>query len=303
MSITALPAPRDHTVAESSSEGAGVVSSWVDLGKAVDARDADEIAWTAAGAALDTLGTAMDPLGGLAGAGVGWLIEHVWFLHEPLDALAGDPIRIKDEAGTWEAVATRLTEIAALQVDALDGVADWEGAAAESYREATHAFAFGLDRAADLADVAASEILASGADVAIIRALIRDQIAGFVGDVVAGALAAGVTAVVTGGGSFAAFVLWTVRGAVETAAGHARAVSALLGRLDAAAARLGGTAGRFEELSRSLAGEADRLARLRPPDPTGGAELVDTVSRGAAPVVEVGKTHASGEWRPARPQA
>lgn len=36
---------------------------------------------------LDLLGVAMDPLGSLASAGVGWLIEHISFLKEGLDQL------------------------------------------------------------------------------------------------------------------------------------------------------------------------------------------------------------------------
>ena len=35
----------------------------------------------------DTIGFAIDPLGSVLTAGVGWLLEHISFLREPLDAL------------------------------------------------------------------------------------------------------------------------------------------------------------------------------------------------------------------------
>src|SRR5947209_2066731 len=54
--------------------------------------------------ALDALGMAMDPLGALAGAGIGWLIEHVSFLKKPLDWLAGDPEAVTAKAQTLQNV-------------------------------------------------------------------------------------------------------------------------------------------------------------------------------------------------------
>ncbi|MGD9527501.1 hypothetical protein [Pseudonocardia sp.] len=289
MSVTDLPTPRDHTVADSAYEGAGFVSSWYDLGEAVAGGDPGEIAWAMNGAALDSLGVAMDPLDALASAGVGWLIEHVAFLHEPLDALAGDPIRIEDEARTWTAVATRMVEVAGQHVRSLDALTGWTGAAADAYRETAGAFTFGLERGADLADVAASEVLSSGADIATVRALVRDAVAGFVADVLVAAAVAGVTAVVSGGGSVAGFVLWVVRGAVETAAGIARSVAQLLDRLGASATRLATAASRLDDIAR-------QARRFDTPE----VRALDTAVDAGAPVVEYGKNHTAPDWQPAR---
>src|SRR5207248_3021387 len=70
------------------------------------------VAMDAAGDAMDALGTAMDPLGSLAGAGIGWLIEHVGFLKKPLDLLAGDPEAVTAKAQTWTNVANTLNRTA-----------------------------------------------------------------------------------------------------------------------------------------------------------------------------------------------
>ena len=65
---------------------------------------------------------------------------------------AGDPIRIEDEARTWEAVAVRLQEVGNRHVSGLVAVHDWRGAAADAYRESAQAVAFALDRTSDRAD-------------------------------------------------------------------------------------------------------------------------------------------------------
>ncbi|MGE3286054.1 MAG: hypothetical protein AB7J32_08115, partial [Pseudonocardia sp.] len=256
-----LPVPRDHTVADKWSEGAGVVSSWHDVAEAVGDGNFGAFNWALAGATLDTIGAAMDPLGELAGAGVGWLIEHVSFLHEGLDALAGDPIRIEDEARTWEAVAARLQEVGSRHVSGLVAVADWQGAAADAYRESAYALAFALDRTAERADEAASVVLESGVTVATVRALVRDVIAGVVGDLIAAAITAGLAAVFTAGGSVAGFLAWTVAYAAKTAAAIADVIATLLKRLGGAARHLATLVGGLDDLARTLSKRTDGLAR------------------------------------------
>ena len=53
-----------------------------------------------------------DPLQGLLSAGIGWLIEHVSFLSEPLDYLAGDPDLVQEKAQTWDNIKTALEQAA-----------------------------------------------------------------------------------------------------------------------------------------------------------------------------------------------
>jgi hypothetical protein len=75
------------------SAGGGILS---DVASTItDARNGDwlNLGVDVATDALDLLGVAMDPLGSLASAGVGWLIEHISFLKEGLDKLAGSPTR------------------------------------------------------------------------------------------------------------------------------------------------------------------------------------------------------------------
>ena len=50
----------------------------------------------------------LHPFDALLQAGLGWLVEHVAFLREPLDALAGDPDAVLAQARHWDQVAGEL---------------------------------------------------------------------------------------------------------------------------------------------------------------------------------------------------
>jgi uncharacterized protein YukE len=187
----------------SSLEGGGVFSSWADLNAAVSADDVDpgQVAFTAAAAGLDTLGAIVNPLDSLLSAGVGWLIEHVWFLHEPLDALAGDPTQITAQAQTWNNVGGELAAIARDHRGAAAALSAWEGSAGDGYRGTADRFDGALEQAGRDAVQLADLILTSGAQVGTVRALIRDSIADFVTEVIKTVAFYGVASLITAGGA------------------------------------------------------------------------------------------------------
>ncbi|GAA2535208.1 WXG100 family type VII secretion target [Pseudonocardia hydrocarbonoxydans] len=217
-------------------EGAGALSSVADLNAAWTAEHPDpvQIVFTGAAAVLDGLDTVMNPLDGLATAGIGWLIEHVWWLHEPLDALAGDPTQITAQAQTWHNVATQLNAVAADYRGAVAGGApDWDGAAADAYRTAVAGYTSRLESAAGMAERLSSVILLSGAGVATVRTWIRDQIVEFVWLVVKIAVLSAAVALLTAGGSMAAGTLQVIFRAIELAHRFVREISRLLDTLAA----------------------------------------------------------------------
>ena len=218
--------------------GAGLLSSVQDLDRALVAGDAAHVAAAAQSVAVDLVGFAMDPVGELLQGVAGYLIEHLWFLREPLDALAGDPAAIKAQARTWLGAATTLSDLAAEYPRRAAAVTGWDGAAAQEYRAAVDDYAFHLDRAAGAARAASTEILESAATVGTVRALIRDLVAEFVAKAVKGAVSAMVTAVPTGGVSVATFTAVVVLEAVELARENARHVARLLDDLASSAQRL-----------------------------------------------------------------
>lgn len=241
---TAAPAlvarPADEDAAPPGWDGAGPASSWADLGRALTGGDPVEIALGAAAAGLDTLGAVLHPLDALLEAGVGWLIEHVAFLHEPLDALAGDPTQIVAQARTWQNVAAELRAAAADQRAA--AVPGWAGAAGDSYRAAAAELTATLDRVADRATALGTLVLVTGAGVGTVRTAVRDAIAEFLALVVQYVLAATALAALTAGGSVGTAVATVVVRAVEVAQDIARRAAELLDVLAAAggaAARIG----------------------------------------------------------------
>lgn len=233
-------------------EGAGIVSSYVDVGSAAAEGNWPNAAFAAGGAALDTLGFVADPIGALASAGVGWVIEHVGFLREPLDALAGDPNQIRAYAATWHNVAGELRAVAGDHRTQLPDTTTWAGAASEAYRASAQAFGARLDTAAGQADELAEVVMATGAGVGTVRALIRDWIADFVVDVVIVAGVALAAAAVTAGGSMAAAITAIVARALHLATDIASRIGLLLQELAANGTRVG----ELVEIMRSVAGQA-----------------------------------------------
>lgn len=218
-------------------DGAGVLSSVADVGTALESGDPSYLAAAVDAAAVDLLGAVMDPLGSLLEGAAGWVIEHVWFLREPLDALAGDPNQVKAQSHTWRNASRALLDVA--QRYPRDAAAvPWTGAAADEYRAAVGDYAHHLGRAAGAAHAASVEIMASAAAVGTVRAIIRDVVAEFVATAIERALFAMATAVPTSGGSLAAFATVVVLEAVDLANDNVRRITRLLADLDAAALRL-----------------------------------------------------------------
>lgn len=200
--------------------GAGPVESLaqtIDSAKRLGEGDFAEFGMNAAALGLDVLGAVMDPLGALATAGIGWLIEHVSFLREPLDWLAGNGDKIKSAVTTWNQVATDLHRIGEQQDNAVKSeLPCWEqGTAAEKFRQSQGALAAEIGAVSRTCFFVASEIAKAGTVTAAIRGMIRDLIALFVWEVIRNAAIALASSWVSLGSSIAAFSAWAVgRGAV-----------------------------------------------------------------------------------------
>ncbi|MEJ3655956.1 PPE domain-containing protein [Actinomycetes bacterium KLBMP 9759] len=277
--------PEDEDVEPLNWEGAGAASSWADLADAVSAEEVDpfQVGFTAAGAGLDTLGAVLRPLDSLVEAGIGWLIEHIAFLHEPLDALAGDPTQITAQAKTWHSVSAELTAIGKDYRTMATQLPGWSGEAAEGYRAAVDRFARALDASAAQAEQLSGLVLMTGAGVGTVRALVRDLIAEFLSAVLQYVLAFGALAAVTAGAGVGGMVLSIVVRAIELAQAISRRLSALLSTLAAA----GGVAGR---IGTGLQNTAAAVRAASPALRATGRQIEDTADAlHAGKIVEAGK--------------
>ncbi|HKS45112.1 MAG TPA: hypothetical protein VJT49_08355 [Amycolatopsis sp.] len=161
---------------------------------------------------LDLLGAAMDPLGTLASAGVGWLIEHISFLKKGLDELAGNPEAVTAKAVTWQNVAKQLNETAGDYERKAGGAREAykEGDGAAAYQATAKSYADSLRGAAGHAQGASNAMQVGAAIVGTERGLIRDMISEFVGGLIVKGLAALATSWCSFGGTVAAFIADTV---------------------------------------------------------------------------------------------
>ncbi|MBB1157361.1 PPE domain-containing protein [Amycolatopsis dendrobii] len=160
---------------------------------------------------LDLLGVAMDPLGSLASAGVGWLIEHISFLKEGLDQLAGNPEAVTAKAVTWSNIAKQLAESADQYEQAAGKVApNFQGQGGQAYQGRAKEYVDKLRNAAGQANGASTAMNVAGALVGTERGLIRDMISSFVGELIIKGLAALASSWCTFGGTVAAFIADTV---------------------------------------------------------------------------------------------
>jgi hypothetical protein len=116
-------------------EGAGMAQDfWDAASKAADGDWTEgllNLGFGAAGVA-DFL---QDPIAGLAGMGLGWLIEHVEFLRAPLDWVTGNQEQLEIMQETWGNISDEIEGVAKDLAEAVKAdSAEWQGEGANAYR-------------------------------------------------------------------------------------------------------------------------------------------------------------------------
>jgi hypothetical protein len=168
------------------STGLGLVEDAVDITNGIRDNSWVDSSLGGVGASLDMLSLAVDPLGTLVSWGVAWLMEHVKPLKAALDWLAGNADEVSAHAVTWSNVAAFMDQAQQHHADRLRAeVADWLGTSGDAYR--THAdtqtqVLRGLSTAAQGISYA---VEGAGLLVALVRGIVRDLIADFVGTLAA----------------------------------------------------------------------------------------------------------------------
>lgn len=192
-------------------DGAGAVESVGnlvgDIGKAAKGEwDVFALSVDGVSLGLDAISIAMNPLGELVKAGVGWLMEHVDFIREPLEVLTGDHRAIEAISQTWNNVSIELQAIGEEYADALSGTGGWGGDGALAYRKIAEQYTASLFEISEQASGAAQGVMYAGIVVGTVRAIIFDLIATFISNVIVRALLAAASSWCTLGGSIAAFI-------------------------------------------------------------------------------------------------
>lgn len=223
--FTVSPTDFEHGGLTKVTEGAGLFNDVASTVQDAATGNWGGFAMDLAADGLDGLGMAMDPLGSLAGAGIGWLIEHISFLKKPLDWLAGDPEAVTAKAQTLQNVAEHLRSSAANYVNSVGTLQKTQGQAADGYRTAARNYQQAVNGLAAHVDGATQAMHTAAMIVGTTRSIIRDSISQFVGDAIIKFIAASALAPVTFGGSEAAFIADEVAEGASLAASNAGKVS------------------------------------------------------------------------------
>jgi uncharacterized protein YukE len=182
-----LVAQRENST--QSFSGVQILESVDDTKRTIESGDWAAGVLGVAGTGLEALGMAMDPLGAIFAAGVGWLMEHVGPLSAALDSLTGDPDEIKAHSETWKNISAELADVGAEMTNLVkNDTATWIGTAGDAYRARSEDIANLIAAAKSAADGASSGIATAGEVVAAVRTLVRDIIAELVGHAVSWAL-------------------------------------------------------------------------------------------------------------------
>jgi hypothetical protein len=223
--FTIAPTDLEHGGLTKATEGAGLFNDVASTIQDAATGNWGGLAMDLAADGLDGLGMAMDPLGSLAGAGIGWLIEHISFLKKPLDWLAGDPEAVTAKAQTLQNVAEHLRSSAENYVNSVGTLQRTQGQAADGYRQAAQNYQQAVNGLAAHVDGATQAMHTAAMIVGTTRGIIRDSISQFVGDAIVKFIAASALAPVTFGGSEAAFIADEVAEGASLAASNAGKVS------------------------------------------------------------------------------
>ncbi|MFJ8964394.1 hypothetical protein ACIRG5_33875 [Lentzea sp. NPDC102401] len=213
-------------------DAAGIFSSSANLIYDGIKGDWGAMAGDAAAFGMDLLGFVTNPMGSLLSAGIGWLIEHIGFLKEGLDLLAGDPDAVNAMALTWSNIAKRMQETADKYTSTLDALSQSQGAAVDGYRKAVQDFSNVVTGGANHATSAASAMTVAASAVGVVRGAVRDAIASFVSNAIIKFAAASALTPITFGASQAAFIADTVVQGTITAGKNAKKISKVVKQLE-----------------------------------------------------------------------
>ncbi|MFD5829273.1 hypothetical protein [Lentzea sp. NPDC060358] len=213
--LTWTPGFGEGTELNDKFSGAGMVDTVAGLVKAVQEQDNASIAAYSVGLAFDIVGAALNPLGAVIGAGVGWLIDHIAFLREPLDLLIGDNIAIRQETEKLKDDAKNYEGLASGHLAALKKLDGWAGEAADRFRSTMAHVSKELEAIGSAVNASAKLMGTMGACVTAVRSLVRDIIAMVIGNLIGGALIAAGLAPITFGASIVAFIGTAVATALE----------------------------------------------------------------------------------------
>jgi uncharacterized protein YukE len=209
------------TTATSSATTAQAQNLLTHIKSTADAMEKGDILGSAMGVtnvAMDIIGIAGDPMGAIASAGVGWVLNAVSFLREPFDILKGNPSAITGSSQSWLSAANSLASTAEqYRQAATSQTSNWIGTAGNGYRTASGNQASGLEALARASQAVSSAITKAGQAVAQARKTVLDLISEAVQKIIQICIEALSKSWLSFGASIAMGIAQSVQKAVSTA--------------------------------------------------------------------------------------
>lgn len=172
-------------------EGTGILESVMGTVNGYSNGDYLGMGGNMASGALSLVGAVMDPFQAVFAAGVGWLMENLSILREPLDWLCGDPKEIEGHAATWRNIGQRVDFAATYYAgEVKTSTVDWTTLAADAYRGRANRHIEDVQALGAISEGIAKMTLIAGAMVGVIRNTVRDIIAEVVGAAISKAVQA-----------------------------------------------------------------------------------------------------------------
>lgn len=222
-----------------------------------------------------------DPFASLRGV-AGWAVDHVAFLREPIEQLAGDPQGVRATADAIRAAAERLRELAEAQRETLAKPAGWTGPAKDAYQASMDALGDELGSLAGAVAAKGVVVENTGAMVQALRDAVLHTLGQYSDSLVPGAINAYVFAPFTFGASIAMFLGSVVDSATQLGA----SIAAKMDDLNAALTRQVDRVKQLDGISDEIGRSWERFESVA----GGEATMARTASR---PLVRAGETRQS----------
>ncbi len=151
------------------------------LAASIDGRDWVSTALSGAGAVMDGIAMATNPIAELIAMGVGWLLDHIQPLAGWLDDLTGDPAEVSAASQTWTNIGNTVTASGQQLLDSLRGSEDQAGLTIQAFRQLMADSAEHIQAAAGLANALGTGLQIASVIVQFVHDLVRDAIADIIG--------------------------------------------------------------------------------------------------------------------------
>ena len=168
-------------------EGLGIVDELYNVAQDLRAGEVNNLVDSAKAIYEEAAGLAVDPIGGLVGMGVEWILQHIDPLKTWVNQLTGDSAQVYGMSSSWDSVSSSLASVAEeLQSTAQAAMSGMHGEAVRAYLE-RQAVVYSAIDGVSAASGAFGEALSKVADSVD---SIHDAVVGAIGDVVGSCVSA-----------------------------------------------------------------------------------------------------------------